>query len=233
MSDIKFRSNMTVELVDWMGEDQRVVEAAKVSTLGDRSRGVEPTEGFIDFLDRNRHGSPFEHSVFTFLVECPIFVAREFMRHRIASYNEESGRYKVMKGVFYRPGPERPLVQIGKAGEYRFQPGTSEQYELVTDLFQLAADTSYNLYQTMLDAGIAREVARDVLPFQLYTSFYVTMNARGLMNFLSLRVGDETAAYPSTPLYEIELVARQMEQHFAEKMPMTHKSFVRNGRVSP
>src|SRR4051794_18335865 len=131
---------------------------------------------------RDRHGSPFEHNSMTFYVQAPIFVFREFMRHRIASYNEESGRYRELRPVFYVPSPQRDLVQVGKPGAYEFLPGTDEQHELVTRLAQEQAVAAHAAYRRMLEAGVAREVARIVLPLNLYSSMYVTLNARSLMN---------------------------------------------------
>ena len=107
--------------------------AARVSTQGektlesaqDEELDAPRSKGLINFLMRDRHGSPFEHNSMTFYVQAPIFVFREFMRHRIASYNEESGRYRELRPVFYVPGPDRNLVQIGKTGAYEFIPGTA------------------------------------------------------------------------------------------------------------
>jgi thymidylate synthase (FAD) len=181
---------------------------------------------------RDRHGSPFEHAVFTFRIEAPIFVFREFMRHRMASYNEESGRYKELEGVFYIPDENRKLVQVGKPGAYTFEEGTSYQKHMTSPLIADCATSAYETYQDLLGAGIAREVARMVLPLNIYSSMYVTMNARSLMNFLSLR-SEEQGTYPSFPQWEIAEVARQMELVFSEKMPNTHMSFVKNGRVAP
>jgi thymidylate synthase (FAD) len=182
---------------------------------------------------RDRHGSPFEHSSMTFFVQGPIFMWREHFRHRIASYNEESGRYKVLEPVFYTPSPERKLIQIGKAGAYEFVDGTKEQFDIVTEETKLACETAYAAYQKMLDAGVAREVARIVLPVNIYSSAYVTMNARALMNFLSLRKKSDDSTFPSYPQREIELVAERYEAEFAKLMPLTHASFVANGRVAP
>jgi thymidylate synthase (FAD) len=182
---------------------------------------------------RDRHGSPFEHNSFTFYIEAPIFVFREFMRHRIASYNEESGRYKELKPVFYVPDLDRPLVQIGKPGAYEFEEGTHFQYATVMAGVQGTCAQAWSDYQTMLQAEVAREVARIVLPVNTYSSMFVTMNARSLMNFLSLRTKREGTHFPSFPQREIEMVAEKMETLFAEKMPLTYASFNKNGRVAP
>lgn len=229
--DIKFRSDMAVELIASMGGDDIVVSAARVSS-GSVSVSSEKDKGLINYLMRDRHGSPFEHSVFTFRIEAPIFVFREFMRHRIASYNEESGRYKELEPVFYAPNPDRKLRQIGKPGAYTFEDGDDFQKKIVESLVKLNSSEAYASYEDMLGSGIAKEVARMVLPLNIYSSMYVTMNARSLMNFLSLR-SQEQGTYPSFPQWEISEVARQMEEIFKDKMPATHETFVNNGRVAP
>lgn len=223
---------MTVELVDSMGSDASVVKAARVSTQGEASRGALSDAGLINYLMRDRHGSPFEHNSFTWFASAPIVVFREFQRHRIASYNEESGRYKELEPVFYVPDSERPLVQEGKPGAYRFTAGTESQFEQMEHDFITSSENSWAAYRRMLDAGIAREVARMVLPLNIYSSMYVTMNARALMNFLSLR-SSEQGQFPSFPMHEIAEVARLMEETFAARMPITHEKFVANGRVAP
>ena len=134
----------------------------------------------------------------TFFVQGPIFMWREHFRHRVASYNEESGRYKVLEPTFYVPGPERKLVQVGKPGAYEFLEGTAEQHELVEAETEAACRAAYAAYSSMLDAGVAREVARIVLPLTIYSSAYVTMNARALMNFLSLRRPTRTPDSPAS-----------------------------------
>lgn len=230
-NEIIFRTDVTVELVDAMASDKAVTKAARVSSgaedLPDRDAGL------INYLMRDRHGSPFEHNSFTFRIEAPIFVFREFMRHRIASYNEESGRYKQLDPVFYIPGPSRNLIQVGKVGAYEFIPGTIDDTKLVQQILMEKSDSAYSAYLTMIDNGIAREVARMVLPVNIFSSMYVTMNARSLMNFLSLRTKDEASTYPSFPQREIEMVAEKMESFFSGWMPVTHKCFVENGRVAP
>jgi len=197
--------------------------------------GEDParSEGLINYLARERHGSPFEHTSMTFFVSAPIFVFREFMRHRIASYNEESGRYRELKPVFYIPDRERKLIQVGKTGAYTFVDGTPEQYETSVTAMKQAYIVAYEQYQKMLDAGIAREVARVVLPVGLYSSMYVSMNSRALMNFLSLRTSRDGSHFPSYPQREIEMVAEKMEAEFAKLMPLTHKAFEKSGRIAP
>ena len=231
MLNIEFRSDVTVELINSMASDDAVVMAARVSTGAEANENRD--KGLINYLMRDRHGSPFEHNAFTFFIEAPIFVFREFMRHRIASYNEESGRYKELSPVFYTPSEERKLVQQGKPGAYVFVDGSKEQFSLTRQEIYTASKNSYEHYQEMLKAGVAREVARAVLPVNTYSSMYVTMNARSLMNFLSLRTTREGTHFPSFPQREIEMVAEKMEDFFAEKMPVTYETFNKNGRVAP
>lgn len=232
--DVKFRSDMTVDLIQSMGGDQAVVLSARVSTGASTNNVLsEKDKGLINYLMRDRHGTPFEHNAFTFYIEAPIFVFREFMRHRIASYNEESGRYKELAPVFYIPAEDRNLIQVGKPGAYVFEPGTREQHWMVEYQLDRSCKDSYESYQAMLDVGVAREVARMALPVNIYSSMYVTMNARSLMNFLSLRTTREGTHFPSFPQREIEMVAEQMECFFAERMPITYDCFNKNGRVAP
>ena len=239
MSDVQFRSDVTVELVRSTANDRDVLFAARVSTQGEQSLegneadATDRDKGLINYLMRDRHGSPFEHNSMTFYVQAPIFVFREFMRHRIASYNEESGRYRELRPVFYVPGADRNLVQVGKTGSYEFTPGTPEQTQLVDTEVRAVCTEAYASYQRMLEAGVAREVARMVLPVTIYSSMYVTMNARSLMNFLSLRTMREGTHFPSFPQREIEMVAEKMEQFWVDLMPMTSASFNANGRLAP
>lgn len=236
---VQYRSDMTVELVKHSASDLDVMWAARVSTNGERANkkvsDASDSEvfGLINFLMRERHGTPFEHSYFTFFVSAPIFVWREHMRHRIASYNEESGRYRQLDPVFYVPDENRNLQQQGKPGQYVFVPGTYEQQIHVDVRTKEISRIAYNEYQSMIRNGIAREVARMVLPVNIYSSAYVTMNARALMNFLSLRVKDPTSHFPSYPQREIEMVAEGYERIFADLMPVTYESFLNNDRVAP
>jgi thymidylate synthase (FAD) len=232
---MKHRSDMTVELIQAMASDTAVVRAARVSTGANAEQLVDPKKdaGLINYLMRERHGSPFEHNAFTFYIEAPIFVFREFQRHRIASYNEESARYKELEPVFYVPDLKRNLVQTGKTGAYEFSAGSLGQFAVVYRSTYNANLEAYSSYKQMLESGVAREVARGVLPVNIYSSMYVTMNARALMNFLSLRTSRKGTAFPSYPQREIEMVAEQMEEWFKTEMPATYEAFNANGRVAP
>ncbi len=236
--EVIFRDDVSVELIKASASDADVIWAARVSTAGEQSMdeiGEDPARsaGLINYLARERHGSPFEHTSMTFFISAPIFVFREFMRHRIASYNEESGRYRELKPVFYIPNQERNLIQIGKTGAYEFVPGTQEQFDVTVAAMKDAYVVAYDSYKKMLDAGIDREAARAVLPVATYSSMYVTMNARALMNFLSLRTSREGSHFPSYPQREIEMVAEKMEAEFAKLMPLTYQAFEKSGRVAP
>lgn len=233
MVAIAFRSDFDVVPVDSMGDDTRVCQAARVSTQGAESFSSEESKGLIDFLLKNRHGSPFEHGIMTWMITAPIFVWREFMRHRIASYNEESGRYKQLNPVFYIPERGRPIQQIGKAGAYEYVPGTDDQYSEMVQIFRVGARRQYEDYQLLLDSGVAREVARMELPLNIYSSAYVTMNLRALMNFLSLRTKSDKALFTSFPQWEINEVANSMEADFADAFPLVWSAFNTFGRVSP
>lgn len=232
--DIKIRSDFDVDLVDCAGSDEFICRAARVSTLGAESLKTEESFGLIRFLLSNRHGSPFEHGLLSFRITAPIVVWREFMRHRIGfSYNEQSGRYMELDGVFYIPPPERALVQIGKPGHYEFVPGSEDQQGFMCDMLTEAYQAAWDAYQSQLKMGIAKEVARLSLPVATYSTAYVTCNPRSLMNFLSLRTKSERSMFKSYPQWEIEQVAGQMEGYFAELFPLTYQAFLGAGRVSP
>ncbi|MFJ4476416.1 FAD-dependent thymidylate synthase [Streptomyces xanthochromogenes] len=234
-----FRNDVTVELVKHAATDSDVLWAARVSTAGEQSleelqKDPERSKGLINYLMRDRHGSPFEHNSMTFFISAPIFVFREFMRHRVGwSYNEESGRYRELQPVFYVPGTDRKLVQQGRPGKYEFVDGTAAQQELTERVMEGSYRRSYEAYQEMLAAGVAREVARATLPVGLFSSMYATCNARSLMHFLGLRTQHELAKVPSFPQREIEMVGEKMEQEWARLMPLTHAAFNTNGRVAP
>lgn len=234
IKQIEISSSMSVKLVELAGSDQRICQAARVSTVGADSAGTDESKGLINFLLSNRHGSPFEHGMLTFRISAPIFVWREFMRHRIGfSYNEESGRYKKLEPKFYVPGISRPLVQVGKTGAYSFVAGTEQQYEETLSDLGIAYCTAWESYSNMLENGVAKEIARACLPVATYSTAYVTCNPRSLMSFLSLRTKREDSRFPSYPQVEIEMVANAMEAIFEGEFPLTYEAFNEAGRVSP
>jgi thymidylate synthase (FAD) len=219
---IELVDHSTVELIKHNASDEDVAYAAWVSNFADeaRNRDTSRIDGLINFLYSNKHMSPFEHGSFTFFVDTPIFVAREFMRHRTFSYNETSGRYKELSPRFYMPPKERPLVQQGKVGAYTFVEGSEAQIDKVRDFQTTAFSAAWNAYQRLLEDGIAKEVARNVLPVATMTQFYATANPRNIMQFLVLR-NDKHA------LYEIRKVAVDIEKSFADAMPLTYAAFTK------
>lgn len=218
MTEPTFRSDMRVDLIDFMGGDGRVVQAARTSTLGAVESEEKESEGLINFLLRERHEVPVEHSVFTFRIEAPIFVTRQILKHRITSISETSGRYRELPGEFYIPAADRPLAQTGKTGDYNMVPLLDARANYACSILGVAALDAWQSYQALLEIGVAKEVARMVLPVNLYSSMYLTINARSLMNFLSLR--NEHHAQ-----WEIREVAKQMEEFFAQQMPLTFKAW--------
>jgi thymidylate synthase (FAD) len=215
-----------VRLDEAMASDLAVVNGARVSFARHKTEMDESDEGLIRFLMRERHASPFEHSVFRFHVRCPIFVAREWFRHRWSSFNEFSLRYAKATDDFYVPEPEDVRSQVGKPGAYSFEPVDDELAERTRDELREVYEHAFATYERLVDAGVARELARSALPVGAYTEFFWTVNARSLMNFVSLRAADAAQR-------EIRRYADAVETFFAEKMPVTHAAFVAAGRVAP
>lgn len=234
---ITLRSDMTVELLDHAGSDGAVAAAARVSTRTSRQQGTNPDADsrLIDYLMRNRHGSPFEHSFLTYYVEAPIFVTRQMLKHRIGvSINEESGRYKEFRPVFYCPADKnRSLVQVGPPKDYRFNPASDGQWDDMRSAVDAGLRNAWDLYRHLLALGLSREVARMHLPLSTFSSMQITFNARSLMHFLALRREHPNAAYPSHPQWETGEVATAMELHFERIFPLVHAAFNRHGRLCP
>ncbi len=242
MIEIKFTSEIDVRLIQQMGGDHMIVAAAKVSTSGEEAvqfankEATDANFGLINYLIKFRHGSPFEHSALTFFVHAPIFVWREWHRHRIGfSFNEESGRYKQLEPVFWIPPTERKLVPVAefKPARPAFQQADEDTYNwLVEDLMAGYRD-AYERYEKRLSRGIAKEVARAGLPVGIYSSCWVTCNPRSLMAFLSLRTHEPGATFVSYPQAEIEVAARVAEDFLSKGWPLAYKAFCQNGRVGP
>jgi thymidylate synthase (FAD) len=225
-SSISVLDHGFVRLDDAMADDLSVVNAARVSFARRREEVDDADAGLIRFLMRDRHGTPFEHNAFRFHVRCPIFVAREWFRHRIGSFNEFSMRYAKATDDFYVPAAEDVRSQVGKPGAYSFEQVDPELAERTREELQAVYDTAYATYTRLVEDGVARELARTVLPVGAYTEFYWTVNARALMNFVSLRAAD-------TAQREIRLYAEACERFLAERMPITYDAFVANDRTAP
>jgi thymidylate synthase (FAD) len=209
-----------------MADDLSVVNGARVSFAVRKEEMDARDEGLIKFLMRSAHGSPFEHNSFRFHIRCPIFVAREWFRHRVGSFNEESARYHQLQGDFYVPSQQAVRTQVGKPGAYTFESLNEDIAAETIATFRRVYDQLYDDYRALVDKGVAKELARSLLPFGIYTQFYWTLNARSLMNFLALRNSAEAQ-------YEIRVYAQAVERLFAAKMPVTHSCFEDFGRRVP
>jgi thymidylate synthase (FAD) len=222
-----------VELEDFMGGDLTVVNSAKVS-FKKRSVTVGEAENkLINYLMKHRHGSPFEHTYFTFYIKAPLFVVREWQRHRIGSFNEMSGRYVKFEPEFYVPETARVPAASNKQGSvvpYDSPEGESlglDDWNLfVTDTIKNFSGHAYRTYERLIDDGVANEMARLVLPLNMYTEFFWTVNARSLMNFLNLRLGEDAQ-------WEIRQFAEAVADKFAERMPATYVAWSQNNNQAP
>lgn len=243
----------TVTLIDHMGDDNSIVRSARVSVTGEQLADGFPSEedaktipfgeleqrrkravGLINYLVREKHGSPFEQNSMTFYVKAPIFVFREFHRHRVGfSYNEMSGRYTKLKPEFWVPGEDRPLVNVGTSAKPEMSPGSIEQWTRQVERMSRVYDVAWEAYEEALADGIANEVSRAVLPVGIYSQMYVTMNLRSALNFLSLRTHEPEASHVSRPQREIEDVAREIEKHVAKLFPVAYAKYNEHGRVAP
>jgi thymidylate synthase (FAD) len=202
-----------VDLVDTMGNDLSIVRAARVS-YGKDSTDPEKDKKLINFLLKNDHGTPFEHTSLTFHVKAPIFVTRQWMRHRIGnSFNEISGRYMEMKEEFYIPSSLR--TQIGKNYQYTPLLNSTNGIDKIIKHYE----TTFKFYKELLTNGVAKEQARAVLPLGMYTEFYWTVNTRSLMNFITLRLEEHAQE-------EIREYARVLLEYFKETFPWTCEAFL-------
>jgi thymidylate synthase (FAD) len=208
-----------------LASDLAVVNGARVSFNSVTDEMSERDEGLIRFLMRHKHGSPFEHGYFRFIVKAPIFVVREHQRHRAGhSYNEWSGRYSKMESEFYVPDYVR--TQVGKPGSYSFEPVPPEVREAAREEIRTVAQQAFEAYERMLDQGVAKEVARMALPLSLYTKYFWSCNPRSLMHFCSLRNSEQAQ-------FEIREYAKAAESFLERVMPVTHAAFVEQGRTAP
>jgi thymidylate synthase (FAD) len=177
-----------VRLVDYLGGDQRIVQAARVS-YGEGTKSYRKDAALIDYLLRHEHTSPFEQVILTFHTKMPVFVARQWIRHRTARLNEISGRYSVMKDEFYVPAPGDLALQSDDNKQGRSsEPMPADQAGDIRD--RMAADqaAAFQAYTGLLDEGLARELARINLPLSLYTEWYWQIDLHNLFHFLRLRM---------------------------------------------
>ena len=220
----KFEKNILdkgfVRLVDMMGDDYAAVKAARVS-YGQGLKTPERDKALIMYLMEHGHETPFEHIVFTFHAKVPLFVARQWFRHRIGSFNEISQRYTEIKDEeFYIPSNVR--VNVPEDRQKAVQLNDEELLRKVIDMMENVFDESYKIYKELIGLGVARELARIVLPLATYTQFYWTVNARSLMNFLNLRADSHAQ-------WEIQQYAIAIADIFKETCPWTYEAFIKYG----
>lgn len=236
MTEVQFRSDVTAVLVDSMGGEHSIVRRARVSTQGKGS--IEIPEDVLSngdtrllkWLYKHKHGVPFEGVEFEWYFEVPIFISRQIVKHRLGSINEESGRYRELQPVFYLISEDRLLTQVGKTGDYNFQQGTPEMFGSVQFVQTATAQAAWDNYEKLLELGVAKEVARQHLPLNLYSSMYFKANLRSMLNFCSLRKDwGENAKHPSKAQHEIALLTDQIAEVLKEKVPNVWESFVEAG----
>ncbi len=208
-----------VRLIDYMGDDSAIVQAARVS-YGDGTKKVSQDRGLIRYLMRHRHTSPFEMVEMKFHIKLPIFVARQWIRHRTANVNEYSGRYSVMKEEFYIPKPEDIRFQstVNKQGRSTEEVPDDLKNKLI-DVLKKSQGDSYKNYMEFVDEGLAREIARINLPLSMYTEWYWKIDLHNLFHFLSLRMDPHAQ-------YEIQLYAKIMSDMVKQIYPLSWEAFV-------
>lgn len=207
-----------VRLIDFLGSDTRIVQAARVS-YGEGTKTLREDAALIDYLMRHGHTSPFEMVDFTFHIKAPIFVARQMLRHRTASVNEISARYSIMSEEFYQPAAEELRAQSTRnkqVGEGTLPENEAHQ---AADRIKALHEEAYQTYQELLGLGLARELAREVLPVGLYTEFYWKIDLHNLLHFLELRLDWHAQK-------EIQAYAEAISEFVAEKVPLAWSSFL-------
>lgn len=209
-----------VRLVDKMGDDSTIVRSARVS-YGDGNKTKREDEKLIEYLLKNKHWTPFEMVVFTFHVKLPIFIARQWMRHRAGSYNEISARYSVMKDEFYVPDYDRIQGQSLLNKQCSGELLEIDDQIAAKSMIEIANQNAYETYKDLIDLGVARELARVVLPVSTYTEFYWKVDLRNLFNFLELRLHNHAQ-------YEIRVYAEAITEIIQDIIPMSLKSFKNN-----
>lgn len=238
MTEVQMSSDLKVKLIRHCADDLYVIEAAQLSTAKypfgewDLDEGLDPNR-FLNALMQPRHGVPWEHTFFTFAVEVPIFVVRQWVKSRLTSMNEMSGRYTQMIPKFYTLPAQRPIVNIGTKMKPRMVTAELGVFLDTRESDRSVAQTAWDAYTRRLNNGVAEEYARTILPLSTYTQFYWSLNGRALMNFLERRVDSEDARVPTHPQWEIDFAARELEKEWAKVMPISHAAFIKNGRVAP
>lgn len=206
-----------VRLVDYNGGDSRIVQSARVS-YGEGTKTVREDRGLINYLVKNRHTSPLEQVSLTFHCKMPIFVARQWVRHRTAKLNEISGRYSVMRDEFYVPDPAQICYQATDNKQGRQGQMTEQECSIVIDMMTKEQEEQYARYTELVELGTARELARIDLPLSLYTEWYWQIDLHNLFHFLSLRLDAHAQ-------YEIRVYAEAMAECAKAVAPMAYGAF--------
>lgn len=210
-----------VRVIDYMGDDSAIVQSARVS-YGRGTKKVQEDKGLINYLMRHRHTTPFEMCEIKFHVKMPIFIARQWIRHRTANVNEYSARYSIMDKEYYIPSADQMAVQSNSNRQGRGDILSPEKAAEVMDLLKADAEQCYGHYEDMIDeegTGLARELARMNLTLNTYTQWYWKIDLHNLMHFLSLRADHHAQ-------YEIRVYAEQMLDILKRWVPLTHEAFM-------
>ena len=219
-----------IRVVDYMGDDSSIVQSARVS-YGKGTKKVSTDEGLIKYLMRHWHSTPFEMCEIKYHVKLPIFIARQWIRHRTANVNEYSARYSILDKEFYLPSPEHLAAQSQSNRQGRGDILEGEKAKKVLDLLKGDAEQTYNNYETMLNerydgsiidensVGLARELARMNLTLNTYTQWYWKTDLLNLMNFLRLRADHHAQ-------YEIRAYADAMLDTVKKWVPITYEAFM-------
>ena len=216
--EIKVLDHGFVRLVDYMGSDARIVQTARVS-YGEGTKTLREDAGLIDYLLRHEHTSPFEHVIFEFHAKMPIFVARQWIRHRTARLNEISGRYSVIKDEFYVPDPSSINFQNKDNKQGRAVDDVPDNLkDKVISILSKDQEAVYKNYEEMIDDDIARELARINLPLSTYTEWYWQMDLKNMFHFLKLRMDHHAQ-------WEIQEYGRAMAKIVKAVCPLAYESF--------
>jgi thymidylate synthase (FAD) len=215
--EIKVLDKGFVRLVDYLGGDERIVQSARVS-YGAGTKSFRQDRGLIHYLLRNQHTSPFEQVVLTFHTKMPIFVARQWVRHRTARLNEISGRYSVMRDEFYLPTPDKVSFQSESNKQGRGDTLPLDQAMAVIEQMEAEQKSAYANYEKLLEMGVARELARAGLPVSLYTEWYWQCDLHNLFHFLHLRMDPHAQ-------YEIRAFAEAMAKCAKAVAPLAYEAF--------
>lgn len=216
--EIKVLDKGMIKVLDVMGDDGSIVDSARIS-YGKGTRSISDNRNLIRYLMMHKHTSPFEMCEIKLYVKAPIFVTRQWVRHRTANFNEYSARYSEMQNEFYYPSHE--MLQKQSQSNKQSSEGhfTTEEYEQILGSMVQASENMYQEYTKLLELGVARETARCLLPVNVYTQFYWKIDAHNLMHFLRLRC-------PENAQKEIREYASAIRDIFAEWLPITHEAFM-------